>query len=43
MIEMILVQTDEHKQHVRELYFEYMEYVRWMIFPEFGIEIEVAP
>ena len=43
MAEIFQVETDEHKAHVRELYWEYIEYVRQMIVQEFGVDFEVAP
>jgi len=32
------VQTDEHKQHIKELFLEYMEFVRQNIVQEIGFD-----
>lgn len=43
MVSFILVETPDHKQFVKELYSEYLEYVRQMFVQEFGVGFEVGP
>jgi GNAT superfamily N-acetyltransferase len=45
MINLIPVRTDEHKQHVKELFLEYMEFVRQNLVQvfEFASDFEAAP
>ena len=43
MISFLQVQTNEHKQYVKELFLEYMEYVRQNLLQEFGFDFEVEP
>ena len=45
MLHLIPVQNDEHKQHVKELFLEYLEYVRQNLVREFEFasDFEVVP
>ena len=42
MISFIKVRTEEHKSHVKELFLEYMEYVRSHLVQEFGIDFKAT-
>ena len=41
MIERVLVETDEHKQYVRNLYLEYLQYVNQVLEEMFDLSIDV--
>jgi len=43
MIEIFQVETNEHRQHVRVLYLEYIKYVVEMFGEKFGVNFEVEP
>ena len=42
MADIYPVETEQHKQHVRALYMEYLAYVLQMVQKEFGFHFEVA-
>lgn len=42
MISFIKVQTDDHKKHVKDLFLEYMKYVRSHLVQELGIDFKAT-